>query len=154
MIAGVRSAETPRRIRIWTRALRPSICYENERRQIPHDWPIFQYPASDRLGEIRIGVRCVGRGFASEEALGVTCISAGQWREAVPKNSRREAPSMFDPARCARPERRTRRIEPRLRRADFVGVEGRPEATTQTRHPVRPLQSFFRFLSRSTRFDG
>ena len=43
--------------------------------------------------------------------------------EAVPKKSRREAPSSFDPARCARPEMRTRGIEPEplLRASESAG---------------------------------
>jgi hypothetical protein len=38
----------------------------------------------------------------------------------VPKIRRREAPSTFDPARCARPERRTRAIEPGPQRASVL----------------------------------
>jgi hypothetical protein len=64
--------------------------------------------------------------------------SEGAWLLAMPKKSRRAAPSLFDPARCARPERRTRRIEPGPQRARrwFAGVEHRTGTLSEPLSPA------------------
>jgi hypothetical protein len=68
---------------------------------------------------------------------------------AMPKKSRREALSLFDPARCARPERRTRRIEPGPR-VTFVpstppiplALPSEPSQTKTKASPVPNRQGF------------